>query len=217
VETDVVDIDPAVVEMARRHFGLDEGLNVHVADARRFLLTTRERYDYIVLDVFNGDTTPAHLLSVEAMRLLRERLREGGVLAVNLIGDIGPRGTMTASVVKTMREVFARVEVRPTFEPAQAGTIGNLILLAHSGAPTHFESVDAAIAQVHPLARAGVYLGLTREVEPAAGDGIVLTDDFNPIDVDDLTVKEHVRQQILESTDWDILLGRLRQSQPLPG
>jgi hypothetical protein len=34
----------------------------------------------------------------------------------------------------------------------------------------------------------------------------VLTDDFNPIDVRDLWLKEKVRRTILETTDPDILL-----------
>jgi len=208
IATDVVDIDPDVVRMARAHFALDPALPVFVADARQFLARSGQRYDYVVLDVFTGDTTPGHLLSLEAMQLIRARMTARGVLAVNLVGDIGPRGRMTASVVKTLRAVFERVEVRPTFVPEEDGPIGNLVLIAldRSDVPTSVDVPDALA--VHPLAARGVRHALTHRVEPASTAGaVVLTDDFNPIDLEDLAVKERVRRQILESTDWRLLLS----------
>lgn len=36
---------------------------------------------------------------------------------------------------------------------------------------------------------------------------MLLTDDYNPVDFYDLPLKEKVRRTILDSTDWDILLG----------
>ena len=208
IATDVVDIDPEVVRMAQMHFALDPSLPVVIADARYFLASTAQSYDYVVLDVFTGDTTPGHLLSLEAMQLIRARMNAGGILAINLVGDIGPRGRMTASVVRTLRAVFDRVEVRPTFVPEQDGSIGNLVLiaLAGPGAPFGVELLEALT--VHPLAARGVHHALTHRVEPSAtAQAVLLTDDFNPIDLEDLAVKERVRRQILESTDWSILLG----------
>jgi len=208
IATDVVDIDPEVVSMARAHFALDPALAVFVADARHFLVRSGQRYDYVVLDVFTGDTTPGHLLSLEAMRLIRARMTAKGILAVNLVGDIGPHGRMTASVVKTLRAVFAHVEVRPTFVPEEDGSIGNLVLIAHawSDAPTSVD-VPNELA-IHPLAARGVRHALSHRVEPAStADAVILTDDFNPIDLQDLALKERVRRQILESTDWRLLLS----------
>ncbi len=42
---------------------------------------------------------------------------------------------------------------------------------------------------------------------PGQLPGQILTDDYNPIDVRDLWLKERVRGNILESTHLDILLG----------
>ena len=50
VQTEAVDIDPEVVDVARKWFGLGPDLRVHVADARRYLMETDARYDYVVLD-----------------------------------------------------------------------------------------------------------------------------------------------------------------------
>jgi len=89
--TEVVEINPAVARIARGHFGFPASLPVQIADAREFLARPGRRYDYLVLDVFNGDTTPDHVLSVEAFRLARARLKPRGVLAMNVAGACGTR------------------------------------------------------------------------------------------------------------------------------
>ena len=133
IKTEVVDIDPAVVELARNYFGLKPAITAHVEDARYFLSNSRQRYDYIILDVFNGDTTPGHLLSVEAMHLAKQRLAPNGVLAVNLIGSIKYQTFMTASVVKTLQSVFGQVAIYPVFDLASGDGTGNLEIVAYDG------------------------------------------------------------------------------------
>jgi spermidine synthase len=207
IPADVVDIDPRVVELARRHFGYRGRGRVHVEDARYFLGGNRERYDYVVLDVFNGDTTPGHLLSLEALRLVESALAPGGVLAVNLVGDIGGGGGMTTSVVKTLREVFDQVRVHPTLPPGQGGGAGNFAIVAYDGPAREPDPSLLREFPVHPLAQAGVRRGLAQPAPvPEDPRAIILTDDFNPIDFRDLAIKEAVRRQILATTDWDILL-----------
>lgn len=207
IVADVVDIDPKVVELARSHFGYQGRGWVHVEDARYFLGMNRERYDYVVLDVFNGDTTPGHLLSLEALRLVESAMAPGAVLAVNLVGEIGAGGGMTASVVKTLRQVFQQVRLHPTHQAGQGGGSGNFAILAWDGPA---RAPDLSLLRgfpIHPLAQAGVQRGLLQSIDvPDDPDAIVLTDDFNPIDFRDLPVKEAVRRQILATTDWDILL-----------
>ncbi len=204
VVTDVVDIDPAVVDIARRWFGFDPRGEVHLDDARYVLARPGRRYDYLILDVFNGDTTPGHLLSVEAMRLARSRLTEGGVLAANLVGRLGADAAMTAAVVSTLKAVFSTVELVPAFDPAAGAKAGNLVLLAYDGPrrPLPAGLPEPAHALAEPLLRK-VY-GRTLAL-PAPGP--VLTDDFNPLDVQDIDVKEAVRRRILETTHPDILIG----------
>ena len=88
IEIDAVEIDPAVVTMARRYFGFAErpGTTVHVRDARVFVrraLRGDKRYDYIVLDAFNGDYIPEHLMTREFLEECRELLNDDGVLVAN--------------------------------------------------------------------------------------------------------------------------------------
>jgi len=204
VTVDVVDIDPEVVDMARRHFGFSGNGTVHIEDARTFLARPGDRYDYILLDVFSGDVTPGHLLSREAVALLAARLADGGVLALNLIGSVGSDRYMTASVLATLRTAFATVEMVPTFEPGRGRGEGNLIVVAYQGPRRDAE--PRQLSPVHPLAAAGVRRHLGRHFAfPPGTPAIVLSDDYNPIDVFDAPLRERVRRAILATTAPELL------------
>lgn len=207
VRTDVVDIDPNVVEAAGRWFGFSTSGRVILSDARAYLLASRERYDYVILDVFTGDTTPAHLLSVEAMRLVRERLAPGGVFGVNLVGALRGETLITASIERTLREVFPTVEIHPLFDPAQGEGFGNIAIIAHDGPAGPLPPGLASAYPVHPLAwpELSRFLGTPFRF-PAGTEAIVLTDDYNPIEFYDLEIKERVRRAIIAQTPLDLLL-----------
>ena len=207
VRTDVVDIDPAVVFAAQRYFGLAVTGDVVVADARYFLNTTAKRYDYIILDVFSGESTPAHMLSVEALTLVRRRMNDRGVLAINLIGSLGEDRYMTASVVRTLERVFGNVVVYPNYEPSAGNGRGNITLIARDGGLATFDRSLVERFTVHPLARPGLERNLGRTYRiPDDAAAVILTDEYNPADFYDTGLKEWVRQMIWTNIDHDILI-----------
>lgn len=206
VPVDVVDIDPEVFAFAREWFGYRDSGTAFQQDARYFLQQYPGRYDVIVVDVFNGDTTPAHLLSLEALQLLRRRLAPGGIVAINLVGDVREQTYMTASALHTLAQVFDQVEVYPTFEPGPGNAVGNLAVLAYAGEPREPDWGRIAGFDIHRLAREDVLGNLSRRFAfPAGTPAMVLRDDYNPVDFHDSGVRELVRQRILQETDWDLL------------
>jgi SAM-dependent methyltransferase len=95
-----VERDARVLRLARRHFGLDRiGVEAAVADALAYLRRRRRRYDLIVEDLFVGPSRsvrkPEWLLGA-GYRLIRARLRAGGVVVSNTIHE-------TAGVVAALR------------------------------------------------------------------------------------------------------------------
>ncbi|MEH6825258.1 MAG: fused MFS/spermidine synthase [Motiliproteus sp.] len=206
ITTDVVDIDAAVFDFAERYFKVNISGKKVAQDARYFLQNSSDRYDLVVLDVFNGDTTPGHLLSLEALTLVRERLAEDGILTVNLVGDLRVSTYMTASVVRTLEQVFDQVQIYPTVDLDKTGGNGNLALIAYQGGErsadlTRLEGVD-----ISHYARQEVLANIGKRFEfPATTPAMILTDDYNPIDVFDSSLRESVRKEILETTHWDIL------------
>lgn len=88
-EFDMIEINPAVVEIANTHFSfLGESratIRTHLGDGRLVLERMwQERFDLLVLDAFSSDAIPAHLLTREAISLYRDRLTENGVLAIHV-------------------------------------------------------------------------------------------------------------------------------------
>ena len=85
---DSVEIDPAVVEVAKAYFDFQPraGDRVIERDGRVFVrraLLSGERYDFILLDAFTGDYIPEHMMTREYLLECRRLLAEGGVLVAN--------------------------------------------------------------------------------------------------------------------------------------
>lgn len=86
---DFYEIDPAVEDIAREWFtyleDCGERCDVIIGDGRRKLAEQPDdAYDIIVLDAYNSDAIPTHLLTREAMRLYMDKLKPEGVLALHL-------------------------------------------------------------------------------------------------------------------------------------
>jgi len=82
---DFFEIDPLVGEIAEKQFSYlsDSQGNIRLifGDARISLRQMEDqKYDALVVDVFNGDTVPVHLLTREAIGEYRQRLRPEGIL-----------------------------------------------------------------------------------------------------------------------------------------
>ncbi|MEZ4392314.1 MAG: fused MFS/spermidine synthase [Polyangiales bacterium] len=79
-----LEIDPAVVRLARARFGYLQSARGEVevleGDARALLRTRAERFDLLLVDAFAGDAIPTHLLTREAVRLAMQRVAPQGVL-----------------------------------------------------------------------------------------------------------------------------------------
>ena len=104
---DVVEIDPAVVEVARRFFGFrdDDRLRVHVADGRRYIEQAgASTYDAIFLDAFGGSSVPAHLTTVEFLRAVRRAVKPDGVV----IGNVwkATHNRLYGAMRRTYQDVF---------------------------------------------------------------------------------------------------------------
>lgn len=206
IEVESIDIDPLVVAMAERHFGLRVTHPVVTEDARLYLAGEGRRFDLVVMDAFAGDVSPSHLLTREALARVRARLTDDGVVAINLLASKRAESELLPTVVRTLRTQFAEVAAFPLFNPADpAARGGNIVLLAGN------RKLDAALRThltgVHPMADTLVQLALRQgRLVSVPEQGMTLSDDFNPLDVLDIEMHEHVRRSILETTPPAILL-----------
>jgi spermidine synthase len=84
------EINPEVERLARAHFTfLDDSpasAEVVLGDARTTLTREAEdgqpqEFDILILDAFNSDSVPVHLLTMQAYEVYRRHLKDGGVMA----------------------------------------------------------------------------------------------------------------------------------------
>ncbi len=103
---DAVDIDPDVVDVAKKFFGFreDDRMRAHVADGRRFIENTSDPYDLIFLDAFGLDSVPPQLTTEEFLQSVRRAIRPGGVVIGNLWGRRS--NPLYDSMVRTYNTVF---------------------------------------------------------------------------------------------------------------
>ncbi|GAB4080649.1 methyltransferase domain-containing protein [Modestobacter muralis] len=106
----VVELDEPLTELVRRELPLPRNARVRVraADARAGLAALPDASaDVVLVDVFAGARTPAHLTTVEFAADVARVLRPGGVTAWN-VSD-GPPLRFARAEAATLRAVFAHV------------------------------------------------------------------------------------------------------------
>ncbi len=110
---DVVEIDPEIPKVAERFFGFqpDARLLVHVSDGRMYIKSLlREesppKYDLIILDAFNSEYIPFHLMTKEFLEELRGVLADDGAVVANVFSD----NRLFHAEMKTFLEVFGRCQ-----------------------------------------------------------------------------------------------------------
>ncbi len=134
LQLQVAELDPEVVRVARRWFSLprDPRIAISTEDGRRFLQSSKERWDMIVIDAYFADSIPFHLATAQFFELVRSRLAPGGVVVSNVIGAAaGPTSKLLRSMAKTYRAVFTTVALHPV---GGGSEYGNVILVASNGA-----------------------------------------------------------------------------------
>lgn len=125
---DAVDIDPAVVEVARRYFGFreDDKLRVHVGDGRAFVEQATQTYDLIFLDAYGPSSIPMHLATLEFLFAVGARLSPRGLVVGN-VWSADANG-LYWSMRQTYEKAFANLCIY------EVPVAGQRIFLAGSGA-----------------------------------------------------------------------------------
>jgi spermidine synthase len=187
---DVAELDPMVVDVAKRFFEVreDPRLRIAVQDGRQFLLRSARKYDIIILDAYFAESIPFHLTTVEFYRLVKSRLEPGGVVISNVIGALeGPRSQLFRAMYKTHGQVFPgmypfAVAFRPYLD---TDVIRNIMLVATDERGLSRSQILARARQVASrttFPRFLQYAGDYYDGTIATSDVPILTDDYAPVD-----------------------------------
>ncbi|MDA7947108.1 MAG: fused MFS/spermidine synthase [Hyphomicrobiaceae bacterium] len=175
----VAEVDPTVTELARARMGFEPGPNIHIKarDARLALAQEHPdtQFDVIFGDAFHDIAIPAHLVSDEFNGLVRSRLSSNGFYVLNVVDD--PRQPrLLASIVRTLQRRFEATEVWVSPRDILGASRATFIVYASARATGSGDTIHASYGPPRLWQRVSVpSLGIE-------GLGIILTDDFAPVD-----------------------------------
>jgi len=184
---DGVEIDPDIVALGRRYFAMDEpNLDVHVTDGRAFLGTAGWKYDWVIVDAYQGSDIPFHLVTEEFFRQVRQGLNPGGVLSINIAWWTPDEPELLRRIVATVKAAFPSVYV-VTGISEKSGAV--LLAGGEDASPEHILTNAAAVG----------YTGLTEIAQEATGEGypkIETIDGQGPPLTDDLAPVESIADRL---------------------
>jgi spermidine synthase len=176
-QIDSVEIDPAVTRVAKDYFGFrtDRKMDVFEMDGRVYVkraIRDGKKYDAILLDAFDHEYIPEHLLTQEFLAEVKSLLAPGGVLVGNTFSSsqlYDHESTTYAAVFKTFYNLKS----------------ANRVIVARpAGLPSEQQLRDRALQYELVLRGFGVDI---REVLPLFSTRVdwdtsarVLTDQYSP-------------------------------------
>lgn len=182
ITSDIVEIDEAIVPIAKTYFGFESTGDVYIEDGRTHFTRSDRKYDFIVLDVFNTDRQPWHLFTREYFDVTRQHLNEGGIFAINVFGfDRSQDSKSWHSVVHTVQAVYPEVDAYiASFSPKAAKRSKVNIVIFASESALGEPQLELARPQVRK--RLDMYISQQIDLSDLQPAGILLTDNFNPLD-----------------------------------
>jgi spermidine synthase len=112
VEVVGVDLDPEVLAIAERYFGLvpSSRLDLRAEDARWYVESTTREFDFIGIDLFVTGQIPFFTTTVEFFGRIKDRLSPSGLLMMH-IRSVRSGDELLAPFVRTIGAVFPSVFV----------------------------------------------------------------------------------------------------------
>ena len=182
-DIDVVEIDPDMLTVARKYFSFKENdrMKVHVDDGRLFIKRTKKRYDWISLDAYQNDYIPAHLTTLEFLREVKSKLKEGGVVVANITSPY--RNKFFDSMVMTYKKAFSHLYI---FKGKKSA---NFIFVATAGGKAKEKhEIEKRAGKIQSLRKFDIDLpeiaaGFEDSAAYEWAGAKILTDDFAPVNL----------------------------------
>ncbi|MDC9531264.1 MULTISPECIES: spermidine synthase [unclassified Pseudoalteromonas] len=178
-----VEIDPAVLKVARNYFNFieNDAVTSSVQDGRIFIKRAaikKQKYDWIILDAFNGDYIPEHLLTKEFFEEVKSVLAEGGVIAAN---------TFSSSKLYEHESATYHAVFGDFINVSRANRSNRIILAGVNSMPTEAQ-INQRIKALNPrlkkydvdLKAISTYMKSTKNKQDWPANTKVLTDQYSP-------------------------------------
>lgn len=113
-----VEIDANVIALARKYFELDAvpNLELVIDDAFEFVLKTKEKYDLIIIDIFQDTTMPNFLFETFFANRLLDILTSNGIFLFNTMCLTKADNVRNTNFIEVLDLNYVKVETIPRIE-----------------------------------------------------------------------------------------------------
>ncbi|NLP00118.1 MAG: fused MFS/spermidine synthase [Clostridiaceae bacterium] len=180
VAVDAVEIDAKIADLATEYFNLKEDeANVFINDGRSFFSTPdAKQYDIILADAYQDITVPFHMSTKEFFQIVKEHLKPGGILIVNVNMKSGSFTGVPEYLANTVKSIFNKVY------RADLTQVTNSLLFVsddNNMIENYNNNVKAQINKNHDLYYISKFIG--ENLVEMTDDTLVLTDDLAPVEI----------------------------------
>lgn len=182
VQIDGFEIDPQIISIGKRYFGMDfPNLNAIAQDGRLGLQESKKEYQLISVDAYRPPYIPPHLTTREFFRVVREHLTDDGVMVIN-VGRAPEDRRLVNALYNTIATEFPSIYIMDLpqsfntliYATVQETKSSNLTanfdeLLHKTDTPLILlQSIQVALNNLQPL--------------PEKNDNLIFTDDLAPVE-----------------------------------
>ena len=183
-----VEIDEKITELSREYFSLPEDVKVTTYDGRAFLQAVDTTYDVIMVDAYQDITIPFQMSSVEFFTMVKDHLKDGGVMVVNMNMHGNKEGDINQYLADTIASVFDNV-----YTVDVAGSTNRELFASQRS-----DMIEVLSDHVETLADAGLQNMMQRVADNSvayqAGD-YLMTDDKAPVELLGMQVIDQLIQE----------------------
>lgn len=171
-----VEIDEKITELSERYFDVPPDVRTVNYDGRAYLQASDSRYDVIMVDAYQDITIPFQMSSVEFFTLVKEHLKENGVMVVNMNMHDSSESSINTYLSDTIASVFPYVYTVdvPGTTNRELFASSNADMPARLTANEAFLSDDALQALIAEA---------SERLIPYEAGGRLLTDDKAPVEL----------------------------------
>lgn len=190
VTAEGVEIDDRITALSREYFELPSEVKVTTYDGRAFLNVSDKKYDVIMVDAYQDITIPFQMSSKEFFTLVREHLKDGGVMVVNMNMRSEEADGINTWLSDTIASCFSEV-----YTVDVAGSTNRELFASDSSEMTEIFRKRYAEPQYEALHEimSRVDAGLVRY----EGGGNIFTDDKAPVELLGMSVIDDLIQDEL--------------------
>ena len=183
-----VEIDEKITELSREYFSLPEDVKVTTYDGRAFLQAVDTTYDVIMVDAYQDITIPFQMSSVEFFTMVKDHLKDGGVMVVNMNMHGNKEGDINQYLADSIANVFDNV-----YTVDVAGSTNRELF-----ASQHSDMIEVLSDHVENLSDAELQNMMQRVADNSsayvAGD-YLMTDDKAPVELLGMQVIDQLIQE----------------------